>query len=404
MVNRFWTTLVGHGIVPNSDEMDGKPWSPEVLDWLASDFVAHKYDLKHLIATILTSRAYQMPAVARTGEAPARNYAFRGPELRRLTAEQFADAIGTITGEWSVLTGGQLGITGGGGRGRRAGSAHRLRFPTSGIYVREYRNISSHLTRALGRPIRDQVTSVRAIEATTLQSLELVNGEILTSWLMRGARRLLGELPADPLSLFNASVAGRNLQPRALRRRHLAGSKLWLIIADTGSNAPERVLPVFVQAEFVGPDGVGAVVVADAARRIGAACAAGAAAGRVPVKNSSRLVYDISGKGFTRFRGSLDVDNPRADIGSTLNPALRFFIFDAEPNMSRLLPAAPRACRCRGRRRSPRSAPSSTASSGRRSAGRRPRPSARWRKRPSPIRPGRARRRPRPSPICCGRC
>ena len=53
VVNRIWTRLLGHGIVANSDEMDGKPWSPELLDWLASDFVAHKYDLKHLIATIM---------------------------------------------------------------------------------------------------------------------------------------------------------------------------------------------------------------------------------------------------------------------------------------------------------------------------------------------------------------
>ncbi len=62
----------------------------------------HGYDVKHLIATILTSRAYQMPAVARTGEPPARGYVFAGPEVRRLTAEQFADAIGSITGEWKV--------------------------------------------------------------------------------------------------------------------------------------------------------------------------------------------------------------------------------------------------------------------------------------------------------------
>ena len=45
--------------------MDGEPWSPELLDWLASDFVANGYDLKALIATILQSRTYQMPAVAR---------------------------------------------------------------------------------------------------------------------------------------------------------------------------------------------------------------------------------------------------------------------------------------------------------------------------------------------------
>ena len=43
-----------------------------------------------------------MPAVPRTGEPPARGYVFAGPEVRRLTAEQFADAIGAITGEWNT--------------------------------------------------------------------------------------------------------------------------------------------------------------------------------------------------------------------------------------------------------------------------------------------------------------
>ena len=337
IVNRLWTKLVGHGIVPNSDEMDGKPWSPELLDWLASDFVANNYELEHLIATIITSRAYQLPAVARTAEAPARNYAFRGPEVRRLTAEQFADAIGTITGEWSVLSGGQMGSGGSGGKRPPAESDS----PTSGVYVREYRNNSSNLTRALGRPIRDQVTSVRAVEATTLQSLELVNGEILTSWLMRGARRMIGELPPDPRSLFNGAVAGRYAQPRAFDADVSRASKLWLVIADTGSNAPERVLPVFVKAEFVGPNGAVPLSGLTPIDGSGLRAPAGQAApDRVPVKNSSRLVYDISGKGFTRFRGSLDVDNARADIGSTLNPQLRFFIFDTEPNMNRLVPPA----------------------------------------------------------------
>ena len=39
LVNRIWPRLLGHGIVANPDEMDGQPWSPELLDWLASDFV-----------------------------------------------------------------------------------------------------------------------------------------------------------------------------------------------------------------------------------------------------------------------------------------------------------------------------------------------------------------------------
>ena len=354
LVNRLWTRLLGHGIVPNSDDMDGKPWSPEVLDWLASDFVAHKHDVKHLIATIVSSRAYQMPAVVRTGEAPARKYAFRGPEVRRLTAEQFADAIGTITGEWRVLSTSQMGIA---ARAAAAGQRGQESVPaastqgaaargprtdsdpaTLGVYVREYRNDSSALTRALGRPMRDQVTSLRASEATTLQSLELVNGEILTGWLMRGARRLTGQLPDDPLSRFNAAVAGRYAQARAFDADVSGASRLWLIVADTGSNAPERVLPVFVKAELVGPDGI--VPLSSLTPVDGSGLRGPAANGRVPVKNPSRLVYDVSGKGFTRFRGSFDVENPRADIGSTLNPSLRFFVFDAEPTMNRLLPPA----------------------------------------------------------------
>ena len=63
--------------------------------------------------------------------------------------------------------------------------------------------------------------------------------------------------------------------------------------------------------------------------------------GGVRVRPPSRLVYDVAGRGFTRFRGSIALDNPRSEIGSTLNPAVRFFVFDAEPNMDRLLPPAP---------------------------------------------------------------
>ena len=40
----------------------------------------------------------------------------------------------------------------------------------------------------------------------------------------------------------------------------------------------------------------------------------------VRVKNPSVLVYDIAGKGFTRFRGVVGLENPKSEIGSTLNP------------------------------------------------------------------------------------
>ena len=349
VVNRVWERLLGRGIVAQSDDMDGVPWSPDVLDWVASDFVEHEYDLKHLLATILTSRAYQMSAVARTSEAPARNYTFGGPEVRRLSAEQFADAIGAITGEWGLASGRRPG-TPAPPRPPAAASGAKPAGPrmdsdplTSGYYAREWRASSNHLTRALGRPIRDQVHSLRPVQATTLQALELVNGEILTRRLARGARRLLGELAPEPASVFNASVGGRYATARGFDIDVTGVGRLWLVVSDTGSNAPERVLPVWRNAELVGPDGP--VPLSSLTRLDASGLRPGSVSAdtvtRLPVKNPSTLVFDLTGRGFTRFRGLIDVENDRADIGSTLNPQLRFFVFDREPNMEGLIPADP---------------------------------------------------------------
>jgi len=91
VVNRFWQRLIGYGLVEPVDEMDKPAWSPEILDWLAEDLVAHQFNLKHLLARILTSRTYQLPSVS-VGETEE-NYVFRGPAVRRLSAEQFSDAV-----------------------------------------------------------------------------------------------------------------------------------------------------------------------------------------------------------------------------------------------------------------------------------------------------------------------
>ena len=103
------------------------------------------------------------------------------------------------------------------------------------------------------------------------------------------------------------------------------------------------------------------------------------------LKNPSRLVYDIAGKGFTRFRGTFDLENDRADIGSTLNPAVRFFVFDASRTWIGCCRRAPDAAAAGARAGRRRSAPWSIGSSGMRSAGRHRRRARRRRKRPLPI-------------------
>lgn len=99
IVNRIWQRLVGRGIIEAVDDMDRTPWNQDLLDWLAMDMVDQKYDLKKTMARIMTSRAYQLPAVVESQERNEQ-YVFKGPNVRRMTAEQFVDAVATVTGSW----------------------------------------------------------------------------------------------------------------------------------------------------------------------------------------------------------------------------------------------------------------------------------------------------------------
>jgi len=401
VVNRIWQRLTGRGIIENVDDMDGEPWSPELLDWLASDFVANGYDLKALIATILRSRTYQLPAVPRRSE-PDKQFTFQGPELRRLTAEQFSDAVAAITGEWHAVAGranpggrgggrggpvvisgapsdgagikpaarsegGESGgprgglSAGGGGRGGAlaAGAAPQgggrggpnaagpVPIPP-GNYVRGWRIAGSSLERALGRPIRDQVYSTRDTQATTIQALELVNGETLTHWLWRGARNMLGELPPEPVSLVARQANGGRGAPIPFDVDISQSNKLYLIVQDSLSTAPDKAAPLWVHPELEGPDGVTPLSALTPLDRSGlredpsAITIAGVAEKDVPalrVKLSSVVVYDIAGKGFTRFKAA--PGHEAVPLSQGENVQARFFVFDQQPGMDRLVPPNP---------------------------------------------------------------
>jgi len=99
VVNRLWQKFLGRGLVEPVDDMEQAAWHPALLDWLAEDLAAHGCDLKHTIKLILTSRAYQLPASSMDEQRRA-DYVFNGPVIRRMTAEQFRDALGALTGVW----------------------------------------------------------------------------------------------------------------------------------------------------------------------------------------------------------------------------------------------------------------------------------------------------------------
>ncbi|RFC45645.1 MAG: Protein of unknown function DUF1553/DUF1549/Planctomycete cytochrome C [Verrucomicrobia bacterium] len=101
LVNRIWARFMGRGIVEPLDDWEkGKATHPELLRWLASEFVRNGYQVKPLTRLILTSNAYQR-ATDPTLRAPDPLYTAAEP--RRLLAEQIVDSMISTTGKPVVV-------------------------------------------------------------------------------------------------------------------------------------------------------------------------------------------------------------------------------------------------------------------------------------------------------------
>jgi len=99
IVNRVWYWLLGRGIVHEADDIrpDNLPQNPELLDWLAQELVANKYDLKHIYRLILNSATYQLSSIPNQYNATD-EVNFSHYPVRRLDAEVLIDAVCQITG------------------------------------------------------------------------------------------------------------------------------------------------------------------------------------------------------------------------------------------------------------------------------------------------------------------
>ncbi len=162
LVNRFWGYFLGRGLVEPLDDMRAtNPASnPELLDALAKEFVEHKYDLKHLLRTILNSRAYQLSAAVTPGNAAdLNNVHYARYQVKRLTAEQVADALDFATGTREKYPGLPLGT-------------RAIQLPDS--------RVRSFLLDVFGRPARQVVCECeRTVQPNIAQALHLLNGDFL---------------------------------------------------------------------------------------------------------------------------------------------------------------------------------------------------------------------------------
>jgi hypothetical protein len=164
IVNRVWRNFMGRGLIePVDDLRDTNPaTNEELLDALVKDFVAHHYDVDHLIRTIMQSATYQTSSKPLKENASDDKYCSHFL-IRRLPAEVLLDAYSQVTQTPEKFEGYPPGTRG-------------LQLPDTAV--------KSYFLTAFGRPERQQTReSERSSVPTITQALHIINGATLNNKL-----------------------------------------------------------------------------------------------------------------------------------------------------------------------------------------------------------------------------
>ncbi|MEZ6094075.1 MAG: PSD1 and planctomycete cytochrome C domain-containing protein [Pirellulaceae bacterium] len=187
-MNRLWNQFFGRGLNPILDDMgiQGEfPSHPDVLDWLANEFVASGWDFKHMVKLIVLSDAYQRTSqpTPEQIERDPQNRLLSRQNMRRLEAEIVRDNALAISGLLNPEMGGPPVFP-----YQPDGYYEHLQFPNRGYPTstddRQYRRgVYSHWQRTFLHPMmanfdapaREECTGMRIEANTPLQALTLLN-------------------------------------------------------------------------------------------------------------------------------------------------------------------------------------------------------------------------------------
>jgi hypothetical protein len=208
MVNRIWQYHFGRGIVSTANDfgrMGGKPSHPELLDYLANQFIASGWQMKPLHRMILLSSAYRQSSES-PNERDADNSLLWKFSKRRLEAEEIRDSMLAISGKLNPKIGGpsilvpidkdlvkmlkrpQYWVA----------TKDKSEYDRRTLYLIYKRNLQLPFMGVFDAPDMQLSCPRREQSAHALQALELLNGQMSNELATVFAQRLVKERPTNP--------------------------------------------------------------------------------------------------------------------------------------------------------------------------------------------------------------
>lgn len=226
MANRFWYLVFGRGLAAKLDDFGGQgepPEHPELLDYLASEFVTSGWDIKHTLKLIVCSHTYRQSSFA-TAEMRVKdplNRLIARQSRYRFPAETVRDAALSISGLLAPMVGGPSIHP-----YQPAGYYRHLNFPQReyvadtddrqwrrGVYVHWQRQYLHPMLKAFDAPSREECTVERPRSCTAPAALVMLNDPTFVEAARAFASRILQE--GGPTTTDRLHFAFRQATSRA---------------------------------------------------------------------------------------------------------------------------------------------------------------------------------------------
>jgi len=211
LVNRVWQHHFGRGIVRSSNnfgQLGEPPTHPELLDWLAAEFIRQGWRLKPLHRLIMLSSAYQISSRANPQALPKdpRNDLFWRFDMRRLSAEELRDSIHAASGRLNPQMYGpgvypeisQEVLAGQSRPGEGWGKSSPEEQARRSIYIHVKRSLITPVLASFDFPETDGSCEARFATTQPSQALAMLNGDFVNRQAVEFAARLRREAGDEP--------------------------------------------------------------------------------------------------------------------------------------------------------------------------------------------------------------